>query len=270
MSRIQRLIHCQLSLCARGLCRKSTPLLQVGLMSVSLLQTHVRPSVHDSQSCPSARPAAFVRLVRLATWSSLHLWDRSQRLSTITGSSRLVRPGLGLSTTRYSTDSIYQGMYRAAYHFAADPSRGYTLMPSQPEGYRYNDKRGGIVAGMIIAMVIMMFFTVTRLSLRFFRAGLMSGADDYMLIPGACLAFVYPVLQLVMVTQGGGGKHVWDVTYDEYNLFNKVCLIHGYLELYRTLTAPVRRDMQDPVLHECWSYKAFDSSIPATHVFWIQ
>lgn len=78
-----------------------------------------------------------------------------------------------------------QGMYRAAFHFTADPDKGYTLMPSRPQGYQYNDKQAGILAGMAVSVGIMIVFTITRLLLRFFKSGLRSGADDWVLMPGA-------------------------------------------------------------------------------------
>lgn len=38
------------------------------------------------------------------------------------------------------------------------------------------------------------------------------------------MAIAYPAIQIAMVTHGGGGQHTWDVTYEEYNVFNWVRL----------------------------------------------
>lgn len=115
-------------------------------------------------------------------------------------------------------------MLRSAFAFHADPKLGYQRMPKQPPGYIHHDKSAGIIAGMAVSIAIMVLVTGLRLSLRFFKAGLRSGADDWVLMPAATLAMMYPILQIVMVTHGGGGKHVWDVTYAEYNLFNSVSI----------------------------------------------
>lgn len=36
------------------------------------------------------------------------------------------------------------------------------------------------------------------------------------------LAVAYPVLQIAIVKYGGGGKHMYDVTYHEFYMFNWV------------------------------------------------
>ncbi|THV78795.1 hypothetical protein D6D29_07394 [Aureobasidium pullulans] len=108
-----------------------------------------------------------------------------------------------------------KGMYRAAYAFDKDPSKGYLFVPKRPTHYEYNDKQAGIIAGMSVAIAIMFLTTVLRLALRQFKTGVRWGADDWVLIPGA----------IAMVTHGGGGKHTWDVTYAEYYIFNKLAIV---------------------------------------------
>ncbi|KAI4745854.1 hypothetical protein E4T50_03817 [Aureobasidium sp. EXF-12298] len=110
---------------------------------------------------------------------------------------------------------ITKGMYRAAYAFDKDASKGYLFVPKKPENYEYNDKQASIIVGMVMAIVIMLFTTALRLALRQFRTGVRWGADDWVLIPGA----------IAMVVHGGGGKHTWDVTYAEYYIFNKLAIV---------------------------------------------
>lgn len=45
------------------------------------------------------------------------------------------------------------------------------------------------------------------------------------------MAIAYPAIQIAMVTHGGGGQHTWDVTYEEYNVFN-------WVRLYLSLNQP--------------------------------
>lgn len=46
------------------------------------------------------------------------------------------------------------------------------------------------------------------------------------------IAVTYPILQILMVVQGGAGHHVWEVTYAQYNVYayyGRVCQIIFYI-----------------------------------------
>lgn len=46
------------------------------------------------------------------------------------------------------------------------------------------------------------------------------------------IAVTYPILQILMVVQGGAGHHVWEVTYEQYNIYayyGRVCQIIFYI-----------------------------------------
>ncbi|KAI5243437.1 hypothetical protein E4T43_04126 [Aureobasidium subglaciale] len=120
---------------------------------------------------------------------------------------------------------IINGMYRAAYSFNKDPSKGYLFVPKKPDHYEYDDKQAGIILGMAVAIAIMFLTTALRLALRQFKTGVRFGADDWILMPAVIMAILYPILQIAMVTRGGGGKHTWDVTYAEYYIFNKLAIV---------------------------------------------
>lgn len=45
------------------------------------------------------------------------------------------------------------------------------------------------------------------------------------------MAIAYPGLQIAMIRHGGGGKHAWDVTYAEYNIFNWVSLVPRFIRV---------------------------------------
>lgn len=79
---------------------------------------------------------------------------------------------------------IIKGMYRAAYAFNKDPSKGYLSVPEKPTDYEYNDKQASIIVGMAMAIVIMLSTTTLRLVLRYFKSGVRWGADDWVLLPG--------------------------------------------------------------------------------------
>lgn len=75
-------------------------------------------------------------------------------------------------------------MYRAAYAFNKDPSKGYLFVPRKPTDYEYNDKQASIIVGMAVAIAIMLSTTTLRLALRLFKTGVRWGIDDWVLIPG--------------------------------------------------------------------------------------
>jgi hypothetical protein len=97
-----------------------------------------------------------------------------------------------------SQDDFYtiKGMYRAAYAFNKDASRGYLFVPKRPENYVYNDKQAGIIIGLVAAIVIMLSTTILRLALRQFKTGVRWGADDWILIPGVVWGNVLPSQQI--------------------------------------------------------------------------
>lgn len=113
-----------------------------------------------------------------------------------------------------------------------DPSKGVKLSPTRPEDYSFETKGPGIIAGLSICIFVMTAVTCLRLWLRFFVPRLKWGLDDTLIIPGLVrilkplssiltnftklMAIAYPSLQIAMVVHGGAGKHIFDVTYEEY------------------------------------------------------
>jgi hypothetical protein len=97
-----------------------------------------------------------------------------------------------------SQDDFYtiKGMYRAAYAFNKDASKGYLFVPKKPEDYEYTDKQAGIIIGLVAAIVVMLSTTILRLSLRQFKTGVRWGADDWILIPGVVRDNVLPSQQI--------------------------------------------------------------------------
>ena len=67
--------------------------------------------------------------------------------------------------------------------------------------------------GIIIPLVFLI--TVARLSLRAFRKDLRWGLDDWVIILGAIGVFGWTGLVIGVAKVGGGGKHMWDLTYHE-------------------------------------------------------
>ncbi|KAI9718426.1 MAG: hypothetical protein M1812_004147 [Candelaria pacifica] len=109
-----------------------------------------------------------------------------------------------------------------------DPTKGVKIPPARPPPnlYHVESRSGGIIAGSAVTIVIMVFFTVARLILRWRRkSGQQFGADDWMIIPALIFAVLYPALQIFLAQHAGAGRHLYDVTYHQFYVFNLVSSI---------------------------------------------
>ncbi|QSZ29327.1 hypothetical protein DSL72_003841 [Monilinia vaccinii-corymbosi] len=106
------------------------------------------------------------------------------------------------------------------------PLQGVLIPPLAPANYVYESRATSIIVGMAVSIFFMFSITFTRLLIRFLNHGVRLGLDDVFIIPGALLAITWPVLQILAVVYGGAGKHIWDVTYEEF----------GYFKLYTNLS----------------------------------
>ncbi|KAK8113642.1 hypothetical protein PG999_005711 [Apiospora kogelbergensis] len=114
---------------------------------------------------------------------------------------------------------IVKGFLRAAGLENVDPALGYIRAAQPPNsGYVYTSKSPGIIAGLIIIIVAITVATVSRLALRVSMTQLRFGADDWACIAAAGFGLTYTICQLQMVLRGGG-NHIWDATYEDYNTF---------------------------------------------------
>lgn len=103
--------------------------------------------------------------------------------------------------------------------------KGVRLTPSRPDGYVYETRGAGIIAGLSATIVIIIIVTLLRLSLRRFSPGLTWGLDDSLMCGALLMAIAYPALQIAMVVYGGAGKHIYDVKYVEYYHYKWVSLL---------------------------------------------
>ncbi|KAK8140407.1 hypothetical protein PG984_000473 [Apiospora sp. TS-2023a] len=114
---------------------------------------------------------------------------------------------------------IVRGFLRVARLNNADPAMGYVRAAKPPyPGYEYTSKQPGIIAGLIIIIAAISVVTVSRLALRISMTQLRFGADDWASIVAAAFGLTYTICQLQMALRGGG-NHIWDATYEDYNTF---------------------------------------------------
>ncbi|WQF82147.1 hypothetical protein CDEST_07161 [Colletotrichum destructivum] len=128
--------------------------------------------------------------------------------------------------------NIIRGIYRQYGIAGLDPSLGYVFAAKEPENAVHESKQGAIIAGMVVVMLAIIVPTAARLWVRGRGAYTKFGWDDWVLCAGAVLAVVYPILQILVVVDAGGGTHTWENTYDDYQFYSY------YLTLCRLLYYP--------------------------------
>lgn len=121
-----------------------------------------------------------------------------------------------------TTNDYYIVAYlNGAFGIHGNPNKGITIPPLAPPGYVYESRATSILIGMSVSIFFMFTFTLVRLLIRLLNRGLRLGLDDLFIVPGVILAITWPVLQILAVVYGGAGKHIWDVTYEEYGYFKR-------------------------------------------------
>ncbi|KAI1862947.1 hypothetical protein JX265_008993 [Neoarthrinium moseri] len=115
---------------------------------------------------------------------------------------------------------IVRGFLRGVGLGKVDPALGYTRAAKKPyDDYTYTSKTPGIITGLSIVIIAIVLSTGTRLFLRASMSQMRFGADDWATIAAAAMGITYTVCQIIMATRGGG-NHIWDATYEDYNVFN--------------------------------------------------
>ncbi|TEY40357.1 hypothetical protein BOTCAL_0436g00070 [Botryotinia calthae] len=121
-----------------------------------------------------------------------------------------------------TTNDYYIVAYlNGAFGLAGNPNKGIIIPPLAPPDYVYESRATSILIGMSVSIFFMFTFTLVRLLIRLLNRGLRLGLDDLFIVPGVILAITWPVLQILAVVYGGAGKHMWDVTYEEYGYFKR-------------------------------------------------
>lgn len=108
------------------------------------------------------------------------------------------------------------GIPEAAY-------RETSIIPIEaPPNAPHDSHKEEIVVRMAIVMSLIILITVTRLSLRLFRKDLRWGWDDWTIILGMLGAIAWATIALAAANYGGAGRHLYDLTYSEFNIYLSV------------------------------------------------
>ncbi|CAD6445113.1 1d81be43-b448-4a37-9b05-cc6433123aa6 [Sclerotinia trifoliorum] len=121
-----------------------------------------------------------------------------------------------------TTNDYYIVAYlNSAFGRETSPMKGIIIPPLAPPDYVFESRSTSLLIAMSISIFFMFSFTLLRLLIRLLNRGLVLGLDDLFIVPGVILAMTWPVLQILAVVYGGAGKHIWDVTYEEYGYFKR-------------------------------------------------
>ncbi|CAO1606480.1 hypothetical protein XANCAGTX0491_009979 [Xanthoria calcicola] len=126
---------------------------------------------------------------------------------------------------------IAKGLLQSIGMVGADPWKGVPMPPRRPppELYRFESRAPNLVTAYAISMTLMITITLTRLGLRAFSKRVRWGLDDTLMIFAFVLALTWPALGLACVTYGGDGKHMYDVTYQQYRVFKYIGSIRSII-----------------------------------------
>ncbi|KAL0941412.1 uncharacterized protein CTRU02_204175 [Colletotrichum truncatum] len=128
--------------------------------------------------------------------------------------------------------NIIRGIYRQYGVTTVDPSLGYIFAAKEPPNAVHESKQAAIIAGMVIVMLAIIIPTVARLVVKWRGSQTKFGWDDWVIAAASILAVVYPILQILVVVDAGGGLHTWENTYDDYQFYSY------YLTICRLLYYP--------------------------------
>ncbi|KAK2753193.1 integral membrane protein [Colletotrichum kahawae] len=127
--------------------------------------------------------------------------------------------------------NVIRGIYRQYGVTTLDPALGYIFAAQEPANAVHESKQGAIIAGMVIVMLAIVVPTAGRLIVKWRGTQTKFGWDDWVIVAASILALVYPILQILVVVDAGGGLHTWENTYDDYQFYSyylTICKIIYY------------------------------------------
>ncbi|KAF5599147.1 integral membrane protein [Fusarium pseudocircinatum] len=129
---------------------------------------------------------------------------------------------------------IVRGILRTYGLNNLNASAGLVFSIQRPENSPDESKKPAILAGMILVILAIVIPTVVRVIIRLKGARTQFGADDLAIIAAASLAVSYPCIVIAMLAQTAAGRHTYESTYEEYNLYFyylSVCRIIFYVSV---------------------------------------
>ena len=125
---------------------------------------------------------------------------------------------LGMPPANENDFNIVKGILDL-FGIPGNPSEGVAIPPSAPPHRSYANRGPGVIAGVSIAILTIVVVTGGRLFARYSHFGSRLGWDDALIMVAAAFAIAWHGVILAMVTQGGTGQHIYNITYHEYDLW---------------------------------------------------
>lgn len=125
---------------------------------------------------------------------------------------------LGMPPANEKDFNIVKGILDL-FGIPGDPSEGVAIPPSAPPNRNYANKGPGVIAGCSIAILTIIVVTGGRLFARYSHFSSRLRWDDALIMVAAAFVIAWHGVVVAMVTQGGSGQHIYNITYHEYNLW---------------------------------------------------
>ena len=128
-------------------------------------------------------------------------------------------------TTQHDRD-IVEGFWRTSQkHLGPGGPQHPPLIPTrpQPPNAPHDTRAYAVIAQCSVVIVVIVALTGTRLALRLCRRELKWGLDDVAIAIASAMGIGYSTWPMVATKIAGVGKHMYDVTYVEYEHYFSVC-----------------------------------------------
>jgi len=118
---------------------------------------------------------------------------------------------------------IVKGFYRLNHIPDAAWNETSVIPIMVPPGAPHDSRETRLIVSLGVVIALITLITGTRLSLRLFRRDLRWGLDDWAIIVGLLGAVSWVGIALAAAVNAGAGRHLYDLTYAEFNTYMSVC-----------------------------------------------
>lgn len=120
---------------------------------------------------------------------------------------------------------IIRGTFRAGkLPYTDETIKGGFKWVKTPPNAPHDNRTAHIYGAMAVVIVLATLITWTRVFLRYWKKELRFGSDDWVIILAWMGVMVYLGITIGLAKVGGAGYHMWDITYENWDNYTKVCL----------------------------------------------
>ncbi|KAL9035562.1 MAG: hypothetical protein Q9214_006522 [Letrouitia sp. 1 TL-2023] len=107
-----------------------------------------------------------------------------------------------------------------------------------PPNPPHDNRTAHIYGAMAVVIVLVTLITWTRIFLRYWKKELRFGADDWVIILAWVGVMVYMGITIGLAKVAGAGYHMYDITYENWDNYTKVCPYYVFKENISPYTNP--------------------------------